>query len=65
MQNIVKLASKDQTNTIYIYSLNDLYKFMTTFETKNNNFFRPQERLFTMMIFSSINYQLETLDNDE
>lgn len=64
MMSVVKIIEKDSTHQIARLAIRELYQFISQHDTADHNMFRPQERLFTLIVFSQMAGKLDQLDND-
>lgn len=64
MMSMVKIIKKDSTNKIARFAIRELYQFISQHDTADHNMFRPQERLFTLIVFSQMAGKLDELEND-
>jgi hypothetical protein len=61
MMPLIKVIERDPTQSISNMALRELYRFIATAKTSNHNKFRPQERLFTWILFVRINGDISLL----
>jgi hypothetical protein len=64
MAGVIQVAVRDRTGYIIRAAMRQLYQWLTAFDTKVTNFYRPHERLFTLLAFQFLEGDLTRLEDD-